>query len=142
MYTVKWFQVLLYNSQNLASAIGLHAQFVLFDPKIGPKPVPPLPGQSEPGSNGNEGAFHILQIFKAGASPSDTLALYPGHSLLGSLTPLQWWSILLEYSTAAANWAVLGKEFLSLYNCANKWLKTKEKAIKKMELQKYSYDYH
>ena len=29
--------------------------------------------QSGPGSNGNEGAFHIPQCSKTGASPSDTV---------------------------------------------------------------------
>ena len=40
-------------------------------------------GQSEPGSNSNEG---VLQISKAGASLSDGLMSYPGHSLGQELT--------------------------------------------------------
>ena len=40
-------------------------------------------GQSEPGSNGNEGVLHIPQISKAGTLPSDCLMSYPGHSLVG-----------------------------------------------------------
>ena len=31
LHTVKWFQLLLYNSHNLTSVIYLHSQFVLFD---------------------------------------------------------------------------------------------------------------
>ena len=39
------------------------------------------PDQSELGSDGNEGVIHIFQISKAGASPSDGLMSYAGHSL-------------------------------------------------------------
>ena len=40
-------------------------------------------GQSEPGSDGNEGVFHIPQSSSiTGTSPSDCLVSYPGHSLL------------------------------------------------------------
>ena len=47
------------------------------------------PGQSGPGSNGNEGVLHIPQSFSiTGTSPSDCLVSYPGH-LLGGLTLLQ-----------------------------------------------------
>ena len=42
-------------------------------------------GQSGPWSNGDEGVLHIPQISKAGASPSDCLMLYPGHTLEGFL---------------------------------------------------------
>ena len=44
------------------------------------------PGQSGLGSEGNEGVLHIPQISKAGASPSDGLMSYPGHSLGGVLS--------------------------------------------------------
>ena len=37
------------------------------------------PGQSKPGSNGNEGVLHISQISKAGASSSESLMSHPGH---------------------------------------------------------------
>ena len=36
-------------------------------------------GQSEPGSNGNEGVLHITQISRTRASPSDYLVSYPWH---------------------------------------------------------------
>ena len=39
------------------------------------------PGQSWPGSNGNEGILLISQSSKAEASPSDCFVLYTGHSL-------------------------------------------------------------
>ena len=41
-------------------------------------------GQSGPGSNGNEGVFHIPQSSSiTGASPSDCLVSYPGHLIGG-----------------------------------------------------------
>ena len=45
------------------------------------------PGQSRPGSNGNEGVLHISQSFSTGASVSNDLVSYQEYSL-GSLTPL------------------------------------------------------
>ena len=40
------------------------------------------PGQSRPGSDGNDGVLHILQSFTITVdSPSDFLVLYPGHPL-------------------------------------------------------------
>ena len=46
-------------------------------------------GQSGPGNNSNQGVLHIPQSSRTGASPSDCLASYPGHSLGGGLNPLQ-----------------------------------------------------
>ena len=41
-----------------------------------------IPGQSGPGSDGNERVLHIPQGSSiAGTSPSDCLVSYPGHSL-------------------------------------------------------------
>ena len=41
-----------------------------------------MPGQSGPGSNGNEGVLHIYQSPSIiGTLPSDCLVSYPGHSL-------------------------------------------------------------
>ena len=46
------------------------------------------PGQSGPGSNGNEGVLRIAQISSiTGTSPSVCLVSYPGHSLGGVLPP-------------------------------------------------------
>ena len=52
------------------------------------------PGQGRPGSDGSEEVLHIPQSSSfTGASPSDCLVLYLGHSLGGgSLTPLQRYS--------------------------------------------------
>ena len=38
-----------------------------------------IPGQSGPGSNGNEGILHITQSTRIEALPSNGLVLYPGH---------------------------------------------------------------
>ena len=47
-------------------------------------------GESGPGSNGNEGVLRIpSRSIITGASPSDGLVSYPGHSFWGCLTPLQ-----------------------------------------------------
>ena len=47
------------------------------------------PGQSGPGSNGNEGVFSILQISNiTGASLSDCLVSYPAQMLWGAVLPL------------------------------------------------------
>ena len=61
-------------------------------------------GQSVPGSNGNEGVLHIPQSSSTtGASPSDCLISYPGHSLAGGVLP----SAKMQpiFSTTSANWA-------------------------------------
>ena len=42
------------------------------------------PGQSGPGSNGNEEILRILQNCVTETSPSDCLVPYPGHSLVES----------------------------------------------------------
>ena len=48
-----------------------------------------IPGQSGPGSNGNEGVLHIIQSSSlSGASPSDCLVSYTGYALVRGLTPL------------------------------------------------------
>ena len=54
-------------------------------------------------SNGNEGVLHILQISKPGASLSDCLVSYPGHSLEESYSSAETQSV---DSTAPANWAM------------------------------------
>ena len=46
------------------------------------------PSQSEPGTDGNEGVFRVPQSSSiTGASPSDCLMSYPGHSLGGEAYP-------------------------------------------------------
>ena len=56
--------------------------------------------QRRPENNGNEGVFHIPQISRTGASPSDHLVLHPGYSFVGG-------SYLTAemHSTAPADWA-------------------------------------
>ena len=59
-------------------------------------------GQSGPGSNDNEGALHIPQNSRTGASSSDGLMPYPKYLLKESST-----GMLSMYSTAPANWAFM-----------------------------------
>ena len=47
--------------------------------------------------------LQIIQSSKTGASPSDVLILYPGHSLGESYLSTE---MQLVYSTAPANWAI------------------------------------
>ena len=57
---------------------------ILFDPQIGPSSGATTPGQSEPGSDGNEGVLRIPQSSSiTGASPSNCLVSYTGYSLSG-----------------------------------------------------------
>ena len=63
------------------------------------------PGQSGPGSDGNERVLRIPQSSStAGTSPSDCLVSYPGHSLWGggSYPSAEVQSV---YSTVPADWA-------------------------------------
>ena len=70
-------------------------------------------GQSGPGSNGNEGVLHIpLSSSITGASGSDCLMSYQGHSLQRSYTSAEMQAV---YSTAPANRAGGGQRV--------KWLK-------------------
>ena len=60
-----------------------------------------IPGQSGPGSDGNEGVLSILQNFStAGTSPSDCLVSYIRTLARGVL------EVQSEYSTAPADWAI------------------------------------
>ena len=64
------------------------------------------PGQSGPGSNGNEGVLRIPQSSStAGTSPSDCLVSYAGHSLGGGSYPSA--EVQSVYSTAPADWATM-----------------------------------
>ena len=65
---------------------------------------PTTPGQSEPGSNGNEGVLCIPQSSSiTRVSPSDCLGLYSGHSLEEFYSSAGVQSV---NSTAQANWAI------------------------------------
>ena len=71
------------------------------------------PGQSGPGSDGNEGVLRIPQSSStAGTSPSDCLVSYPGHSLGGSYPSSEVQSV---YFTAPADWAELQGDPLGPY---------------------------
>ena len=60
--------------------------------------------QSRPRSDGNEEVLRIPQSTSiTGASPSDPLVSYPGHSLLGSYPSAE---IQLVYFTASDDWAI------------------------------------
>ena len=62
------------------------------------------PGQSRRGSDGNEGVLRIPQIsIISGASPSDCLVSYTGHSLLESYPAAEKQSV---YSTTLVDWAI------------------------------------
>ena len=64
-------------------------------------------GQSGTRNNGNEGVLCIPQSYSiTGASPSDCLVSYPGHSLRGeeSYASAEMESV---HSTAPADWAIL-----------------------------------
>ena len=52
--------------------------------------------QSGPKSNDNEGVLHTPQNSWAGASPSDSRVLYPEHSFVVSITPLQRRNFILQ----------------------------------------------
>ena len=61
--------------------------------------------QNGPGSDGNKGVLHIPQMFSiTGASSSDFLVAYPGHS----------WGV---YSTALANWDIEHRILSYFYTC-------------------------
>ena len=62
------------------------------------------PGQSGPGSNGNEEVLHISQSSSiTGTSPSDCLGLYPENRFGGGSYPSE--EMQLVYSRAPADWA-------------------------------------
>ena len=62
------------------------------------------PGQSKPGSNGNEGVLRIPQSSSIiGSLPSDCLVSYTEHSLGGRFYPSA--EVQSVYSTVPAEWA-------------------------------------
>ena len=62
------------------------------------------PGQSGPGSNGNKGVLCIPQSSSIiGASPSDCLVSYAGHSLEVFYPSTEMQSV---YSSAPVDWAI------------------------------------
>ena len=84
---------------------------VLFNPYIGLSGAT-TPGQSEPGSNGNEGMLRISESPRITAtSLSDCLVSYPGHSLGGvGVSPLCRDAVGVFYSPSR-----LGKFIFDIY---------------------------
>ena len=80
LHTVKWFQILLYNSHNFISVICLHTVYFIWPIDRTLSGATTL-GQIRQGSNGNERVLDIPQNSKAEALPSDCLIWYPGHLL-------------------------------------------------------------
>ena len=67
------------------------------------------PGQSGPGSDGDEGVLCIPQNCSiTGVTSSDCLVSYTGHSLKESYPSAEMQSV---YSTAPADWATLKQRF-------------------------------
>ena len=68
------------------------------------------PGQSRPGSDGNEGLLRIPQSSSiTEASQSDCLVSYPGHSIGESYPFCEMQSV---YSTVLVDWAMYAKVFI------------------------------
>ena len=103
LHTVKWFQILLYNSHDLTSVICLHTVCSIWPIDRTLSGATNL-GQGGPGRDGNEEVLHIPQICKAGASPSNGLMSYWRHSLVGIL-PFCKNAVSIFYS--ASIWAIL-----------------------------------
>ena len=77
-------------------------------------------GQSAPGSDGNEGVFHIPQSSSVTeTSPSDYLVSYLGHSLEEPYSSAEIQSV---YSTAPADWTSV---CVCVCVCCNKYEKKK-----------------
>ena len=107
MHTFKWFQVLLFNTNNSSkyqsfvytqfndqtvlfqtiqfSISHLFAHSLIVKQFYRTLSAATTPGQSGPWSNGNKGVLHISQSFRiTGASPLDCLVSYPWHLLVES----------------------------------------------------------
>ena len=131
---VKMFQVLLYITKNSIKHpsfvyIQLNDQTVIFQTiqhnlfvctqfKCSIWPIDKTqtsattPGQSEPGSNGNEEVLHIPQSSTiTGASLLDCLMSYSRHSLRGAYPSVE---IQSPYSTALPDWAGFRYCYLTL----------------------------
>ena len=104
LHTVKGFQVLLCNSNNLTSVICLQfkCQTILFD-HIDRTRCRATTSVHRPVSDDNKGELCIPQSSKTGASPSDCLVSYPKHSLREFYSSVEMQSV---YSTASADWNI------------------------------------
>ena len=73
------------------------------------------PGQSGPGSDGNEGVLHIPQSSSiTEASPSDCLVSYTGHSFGVFYSSAEMQSV---YSAAPVDWVKFGFVFFLFFFC-------------------------
>ena len=76
LHKIKWFQVLICNTNDSISVICLHMVKWLNSsiwPIDGTLICSTIPSHSGPESNGNEEVPHIPQIFKTRPSPSDAV---------------------------------------------------------------------
>ena len=72
----------------MPKTVNSNHSLILFNPLIGPLSGTTIPGQSRPGSDGNEGEIRNPQSFNiTGASPSKLFSVITGHSLLGEVLP-------------------------------------------------------
>ena len=89
----------------MQKTVNSNNSLVLLKQSIEPLSSATNPGQSGPGSDGNEGVLRIPQSFIiTGTSPSDCLVSYLGHSLEGFYPSAKEQSV---YSIAPADWARL-----------------------------------
>ena len=118
MHTVKWFQVLLFS----ISTSFQHYSFVctrLYGSMYrkwlnisiwsidGTLTGTTTPGQSKPGSNGNEEVLYIPQSSRTKVSLSYVLVSYLEHKLAVGVVSYPTAEMWLAYSTAPPNWAKL-----------------------------------
>ena len=68
------------------------------------------PGLSGPGSNGNEGLLHILQISRTVATPRCSLVSYPGHPYL--MLMVEMLSLCTGYSQRILSPVMRGSDML------------------------------
>ena len=97
LHPVKWFEVLLFNTNNSISNINNFFAHSSNHRKCLNSYIWPIdrtltgittPGQSETGDNDNEGLLHIPQSTRTGKSLLDGLVLYPGLFLMVGVLPL------------------------------------------------------
>ena len=101
---------------------------VLFNPKIRPLSGATTPGQSGPGSDGNEGVLCIPQSSSIiGTLPSDCLVSYPGHSLVGGAYPSE--EKQSVYSIALVDWATQQMKIEQIFNTSTR---THQISLKKL----------
>ena len=109
MHTVKWFQVLLLNTNSsIYTQINGSEYSKWLNSSIWPIEETltdaPIPGESQLGSNGNEGVLHIPKSPRIEALSSDSLASYPGYSLGRGSYPLDRDAVSIFYSPSWLSW--------------------------------------